>query len=791
MSRALYVAAIAVMFASSSQLALAEPGAAAGSPKAESSDNPGRAARAWHQVKQSFGQLKHRVKRTARRAVRSARGRIWAATPLVRTAERWASQRSKSTSAEQRVALGETLRGLKVKAHPRRSSLERVERRIEALRGTSGQRAQRDYARAHAERAVLLKQLWDDRELHAEHAWRGGRAEAIVETLDRELVRGGVYATSRPDGWRDQRILRDHADLRRDARFLAERIRAMPALLPREIDAASVVAQLDSTLEQVEGKPVYTRPGMAGLVDLISDPHLGQRYVERVAGDGRQRRLAERLHATAAVATAADALELQRIELSRERDELPLEVQYLLETDPAARADLATLSDHGLHLQKVRSTPPAVLEAIARVMVISQENFLRNWLPPLVREGRPPKLQPSERGIERALGMGLIDDRNVTAEDLTKDVELIRKSIGDYVKFVVPNATPELQAKLDRLNEKIDWIRREYTVNRMVFDNAHHRTNEAQEIIKKMAVVGPVAHLLELAGRGVLAKVFAGSADDLLGEWAEIKALLGSGFSKREILKRLRVAVPVFGLATFGALEVENLLHHGHDLAAGATFGISAVALSLTTAAQSMMMYRKSYDRLLEQGKIPGKIGQLASDPAFQQQLQSLRRQTGELSQPQRRRALLELAKRTLREKEGKGGLSGREVEALVAQLQGLGTDEIAEQLRAPTRKQRWKEVLLQDFSNPAHLGILVGALASPVVGMTAGALGLMHNGFVMAGIGSVEALGALSTVLAARRLADKRYERTIRRAMTEHSAKGSGRTEAAAHRSGASPTSL
>lgn len=768
MKRALQITLIATLLAAIGTVARAEPTAEI-RPDAETQAPKGRLLRGLQRIGDGIGRIKRSVTHHIHRAIRGARGRLWALTPLVRTAERWARQRSNEAPADTRLELDPSLHGMHVKPRSWRASLDGVEQRIARLRDSGNQR---DYAKAHAERAVLLKQLWDARELHAERGWRGGRAESIVEALDRELAQGAVYATSRPDGRRDKRMLRTHDELRQDARFLAERIRDTPMLLPREIDADGVTSQLDKVLAQVDGKALYTRDGMEGVLDLISDPHLGERYVRGAESDARQQKLAERLHTTATVAAAVDALELDRVDVSADEKKLPLEVQYLLATEPSIRSDLDALDDHGLYLQKVRSTPRAVLDAIARVTVISQENFQRNWLPQLIRENRQPKLQPTERGIERAIGMGLIDDRNVTAEDLAKDIELIRESVGHYVKFVAPHATPELQAKLDRLNGHIDWIRREYTVDRMMFDNANHRTNEAQEVIKKMAIVGPVAHLLELAGEGVLAKVFAGSADDMLGEWAEIKALLGSGFSKGEIFKRLKVLVPVFGVATLGALEVEHLLASGHNLAAGATFGLSAVALSMTTAAQSMMMYRRSYDRLLEEGKVPGKVGQLASDPAFQKQLEAFERDSRELSKPQHRRALLALAERTLRQRANEDTFMPGEVEMLVERLKGLEGREILAQLRAPSQIERWKQAVQQDFSNPARLGLMAGAVLAPIAGLGAGALGMLHNGFLMAGLGSIESLVAAGTVLGARQLADKRYEHHIRRAINERRAK-------------------
>jgi hypothetical protein len=118
-----------------------------------------------------------------------------------------------------------------------------------------------------------------------------------------------------------------------------------------------------------------------------------------------------------------------------------------------------------------------------------------------------------------------------------------------------------------------------------------------------LIVIGPIAHGLEhlLSGLG---KVFAASADDLLSETAELFALRGSGFTWRQLARRSRVLIPVFILATYGAFQVEPLIAAGRVGLAGVIFGLSAVALSLVTALQSIAMYRESYRTLLRENKI-------------------------------------------------------------------------------------------------------------------------------------------------------------------------------------------
>ncbi|MEK7509050.1 MAG: hypothetical protein AAB568_04320, partial [Patescibacteria group bacterium] len=176
------------------------------------------------------------------------------------------------------------------------------------------------------------------------------------------------------------------------------------------------------------------------------------------------------------------------------------------------------------------------------------------------------------------------------------------------------------------------------------------------------------------------------SADDLLGESAELMALRGSGFSWRELAKRGRLLVPVFALATWGAFSVEGLLEEGHTVWGGIVFGLSAVALSLTTAIQSIFMYRRNLIRLVNENKV--------------------------------------------------------------------------------TSRDSWgitKLALVQDFTNPARLGLLFGASLAPVMGIIGSLLGLMHNGFVLAAIGSTESIVAGLTVIFADRINEWRFHRKLK----------------------------
>ncbi len=128
-------------------------------------------------------------------------------------------------------------------------------------------------------------------------------------------------------------------------------------------------------------------------------------------------------------------------------------------------------------------------------------------------------------------------------------------------------------------------------------------------------------------------------------------------------------------LATYGAFQVEPLIEAGHIGWAGAVFGLSAVALSLTTAIQSIGMYRQCYERLVKEGK-----------------------------------------------------------------------------LRLTAGQSVWRLALRQDFTNPARLGLFAGAFTSPLLAALVFTLApaWVHNGWMLALLGSTESVVAGLTVVAA-----------------------------------------
>lgn len=360
---------------------------------------------------------------------------------------------------------------------------------------------------------------------------------------------------------------------------------------------------------------------------------------------------------------------------------LPIEIRYIFSVRPEYKDKIRAILSQGkaIGIRTVLRTPENILKAVHTISVHSQGNYIITWLPTLLRDKHRPVFTDIDRVKARKHN-----------EDLDAAVDVILTDRLRFKRLVLIDEEnigikPEEQRLMTELSEVIYPLSVDYSVFRVIADNARERTKVAQAIIKALLIVGPIAHILEKFAAGI-GKVFAASADDLLGESAELMALRGSGFSWRELAKRSRILIPVFALATYGAFSVEHLIEAGYLVRAGIVFGLSAVALSLTTAIQSLFLYKKNLRALVKEGK-------------------------------------------------------------------------------AHVGKTRWdltKLALVQDFTNPARFGLLLGASMAPIMGVVGSLLGLMHNGWILAAIGSTESIVAGITVVLADRINEWRFHRSL-----------------------------
>ena len=365
---------------------------------------------------------------------------------------------------------------------------------------------------------------------------------------------------------------------------------------------------------------------------------------------------------------------------------LPIEIRYVLAVRPSRHEVFRKLLENGfgIGVRTVDKTPERVLQAVDRISRETQHNTVVPWLDHLLRNETLPVFSEPELRSAEVKGWNLYEEARIILGQRFEFKKIVLVPLQNQC------LTEREQTLVREVNEDLYPHAIDVVINRVTFDNAHTRTEVAQSIIKALIIVGPIAHGLEhvLAGIG---KVFAATADDLLSETAELFALRGSGFTWRQLAKRSFILIPVFIIATIGAFQVEPLIHAGRLAFAGVVFGLSAVALSLTTALQSIRLYQQSYAALVKEGK--------------------LRLEPG-------------------------------------ASLLG--------------------HALRQDFTNPARLGLFVGAVASPINAAIIFTFfpQLTSNGWVLALLGSTEAVVASLTVMAAVRVNRWAFRSKVRRAI-------------------------
>ena len=364
---------------------------------------------------------------------------------------------------------------------------------------------------------------------------------------------------------------------------------------------------------------------------------------------------------------------------------LPIELQYIFKKHPGYKEKIRAILKAGkaIGVRTTTHTPENVLQAVHDISIYSQHNYVITWLPKLLSDKHVPVVTADDRALAVTHGVNL----DQAIETITRD----RLRFKHLVLIDEENRgiSSEEQRFMTELSELIYPLQVEYAVYRVTADNAHERTATAQAIIKMLLVVGPIAHVLEKFAAGI-GKIFAASADDILGETAELFALRGSGFSWRVLIKRSHILIPVFLAASYGAYSVEHLLSTGHAIWGGIIFGVSAVALSVTTAIQSIFLYLHNVKKLTAEGKT-------------------------------------------------------------------TGVSEYRTGLRV---------ALTQDFTNPARFGLFLGALCAPFFGVIGSVLGLMHSGWVLAGIGSTESIIAGLTVIFAGRINEARFRKKLLRSM-------------------------
>ncbi len=464
----------------------------------------------------------------------------------------------------------------------------------------------------------------------------------------------------------------------------------------------------------------------------------------------------------------------------------PVELAWLASAFPDDAAFLQRLHARGAAPRLVACTasPPAVLESVRHIAKESQHAFVSTWLPDLVREGVQPVVSPSDRkavreryesraaaarAIERkaAFRGRLIGKRfgeeAVRTADFDASVRRIAGFAPLYLSLEADGAalSPEDRARLRDINRRFDeGIGDEYAKRKLLFDDADGVSEGAQTIVKAMAVVGPVAHVMEdtfhLPG---IAKFLAASSDDLMSEWAEISALRGAGISWEEIRGRFKTLAPAAGAAFALAGAVGPVREHVGERAAGAVFSTAAVFLSAVTSVLSVKLFAEQYGDLAREGKLR------AYYPGMdERQRKDVERAAARLDASATPEAVWAAMEETFRRLGASDGEVREHREAFERFAASKETRAILDGLREPSFLKRYAAGAKETMGiNPARFGIAMGSFTSPLFGFAAGPA-FLSRPFLYALAGSYESAAGVGSIIGYKKIFPLLWRRFVRR---------------------------
>lgn len=278
---------------------------------------------------------------------------------------------------------------------------------------------------------------------------------------------------------------------------------------------------------------------------------------------------------------------------------LPPDVRFVLAASPELRTPLQQLlkNGYGIGVRTVPRTPGRVLTAIDRIAERTQGNTVIPWLPTLLEKEEVPLFTREELEQAHADGVDLYEEARIIAEEREAFRKLVLIDLHDR------RITEAHQAVLRQANDALVPFAVAAMVHRTVLDRSRTEARLGDTLAKAVFFIGPAAHLLErwVLGLGI---VFAAVADDLLSETANAIALRQSGFTRRQLRKRIALLLPPLILGVILAWQVTPLLQAGKIAQAGALFGLAALMRPLMQVGQSIAMFRSAYAALIRDRKV-------------------------------------------------------------------------------------------------------------------------------------------------------------------------------------------
>ena len=296
-------------------------------------------------------------------------------------------------------------------------------------------------------------------------------------------------------------------------------------------------------------------------------------------------------------------------------DRLPVELRQII----AARSERAAQLQHimergyGISIRRMIRTPERVLQAVERIARLSQEGIVIPWLPALLSDGELPIVTPQE--LERGAWEGV---------NLEEEVRVLMASRGEFRAIVLTDLQSagiggEEQAFICEVNEDLSVYAVQSALRSILHDYTKPKPRPAFGLLKAAVILGPVAHVTEAWVSG-LGKAIAAIGDDALSEATSAVTLHGSGYTPRQLWRRLRPLIPVYVIAVCGGFQTGALQEAGMAWAAGAMFGAAAVFPPFIQSIRDLATRRRAYERLIASRKYSLAAGQTLTSLAWRQE---------------------------------------------------------------------------------------------------------------------------------------------------------------------------
>lgn len=280
-----------------------------------------------------------------------------------------------------------------------------------------------------------------------------------------------------------------------------------------------------------------------------------------------------------------------------DRARAPFELRFVIDALPDGFEIARGLLERGfgIGIRHAPWTPPRTMDAVREIAKGSQRGMLEPWISRLIFHEDIPVITEDELADAHDRGIHLYTEAH---RILGERYGLLRFVLVDLDGKGIEERD---RKDLDVLNQAIKPLAAAYLHHRISSDYTASKIRFISVALRAVLFVGPVAHLFERWVRGI-GMLFSALADNVSREIGIAVSLRQSGYTPRQLWRRVRLYLPVLVIDIWLALQAYPLLKAGHSFFAGLLFAIAAVSFPWVSLIQSFADIRSSFGEL-ERGR--------------------------------------------------------------------------------------------------------------------------------------------------------------------------------------------